>query len=67
MTTDDLQLQNFADLIWNVADDLRGVFQDDAYGTVILPFVLLRRIECALEPSREKVVKRFEILEEKVF
>lgn len=62
MTTDDLQLQNFADLIWNVADDLRGVFQDDAYGTVILPFVLLRRIECALEPSREKVVKRFEIL-----
>lgn len=56
------QLDNYANLIWKVADMLRGTFQDDDYGTIILPFALLRRIECALEPTRENVADRYKKL-----
>lgn len=60
MTHNSQQLENYSNLIWSVADMLRGTFQDDDYGTIILPFALLRRIECALEPSRQQVVDRYE-------
>ena len=56
------QPQNFANQIWAVADILHGPFNDDEYGEVILPFALLRRFECVLEPSREKVLRMSEIL-----
>ena len=39
---------------------LRGAFQEDDYGTIILPFALLRRIECALAQTREAVVQQYE-------
>ena len=45
-----------AAFIWSVADLLRGDFKQSQYGRVILPFTLLRRLECVLEPSREKVL-----------
>lgn len=45
------QTQNFANQIWAVADILHGPFNDDEYGEVILPFALLRRFECVLEPG----------------
>ena len=48
MAQNDLHLENYSDLIWSVADMLRGSFQEDDYGAIILPFALLRRIECAL-------------------
>ena len=38
--------ENYANAIWAVADLLHGPFNDDEYGEVILPFVLLRRFEC---------------------
>lgn len=40
--------ENYANAIWAVADHLHGPFNDDEYGEVILPFVLLRRFECVL-------------------
>lgn len=40
--------QNLADLIWNVADVLRGDFKQSQYGRIILPFTLLRRMKCVL-------------------
>lgn len=42
--------------IWSLADLLRGDFKQSQYGRVILPFALLRRLECVLEPSKKKVL-----------
>lgn len=47
--------QNLADFIWNVADVLRGDFKQSEFGRIILPFTVLRRLECVLEPTRDKV------------
>ncbi|MGW1730030.1 type I restriction-modification system subunit M [Streptomyces sp. NPDC001999] len=41
---------------WSVADLLRGDYKQSDYGKVILPLTVLRRLECVLEPTREKVV-----------
>lgn len=51
--------QNFASFIWQVADVLRSVFKDGEYGSVILPFALLRRFECELEPTRDAVLEMY--------
>jgi len=45
-----------ASLIWSVADLLRGDFKQSQYGRIILPFALLRRLECVLEESKEAVI-----------
>jgi type I restriction enzyme M protein len=45
-----------AAFIWSVADLLRGDFKQSQYGRVILPFTLLRRLECVLAPSKEAVL-----------
>lgn len=49
-----------AAFIWSVADLLRGDFRQSQYGRVILPFTLLRRLECVLEPSKNAVVTEHE-------
>jgi len=45
-----------SDLIWSVADLLRGDYKQSDYGSVILPFTLLRRLDCVLEPTKAKVL-----------
>ncbi|WP_272974771.1 type I restriction-modification system subunit M N-terminal domain-containing protein, partial [Alcanivorax jadensis] len=45
-----------AAFIWSVADLLRGDFKQSQYGRVILPFTLLRRLECVLAPTKGKVL-----------
>ncbi|WP_299692592.1 class I SAM-dependent DNA methyltransferase [uncultured Vibrio sp.] len=45
-----------AAFIWSVADLLRGDFKQSQYGRVILPFTLLRRLECVLEESKDAVI-----------
>ncbi|RMZ48987.1 hypothetical protein EB821_04685 [Candidatus Marinimicrobia bacterium PRS2] len=41
--------------IWNVCDDvLRGLFKPHEYGDVILPFTVLRRLDCVLESHKEE-------------
>lgn len=47
--------------IWAVADLLRGAFKAHEYGQVILPFVVLRRLECALAPTKPAVLARAEV------
>ena len=47
-------------LIWSTADLLRGDYKQSDYGKIILPFTLLRRLECALEPTRDDVLKEYE-------
>ncbi len=50
-----------ANFIWTVADDiLRGAFKAHEYGDVILPFVVLRRLDLVLEPKKDAVIKQFE-------
>jgi type I restriction enzyme M protein len=44
-----------ADFIWKNAEDLWGDFKHTDFGKVILPFTLLRRLECVLERTRESV------------
>ena len=44
-----------ADFIWKNAEDLWGDFKHTDFGKIILPFTLLRRLECALETTREPV------------
>ena len=51
--------------IWRVCDDeLRGLFKPHEYGDIILPFVVLRRLDCLIEPHKDEVVKQYnELLE----
>jgi type I restriction enzyme M protein len=53
------QMNNFkekADLIWRVADLLRGDYKQSDYGKVILPMTVIRRLDCVLEPTKQKVL-----------
>ncbi len=50
------QTNNLAAFIWSLADLLRGDFKQSQYGRVILPFTLLRRLECVLEGSKDAVL-----------
>lgn len=53
-----------ADFIWKNADDLWGPFRHTDFGRVILPFTLLRRLECVLEPTREQVLETVKLLKD---
>lgn len=46
---------SLADFIWKNAEDLWGAFRHTDFGKIILPFTLLRRLECVLEPTRKEV------------
>jgi type I restriction enzyme M protein len=50
-------IRNHAAFIWAVADLLRGDYKQSEYGRVILPFVVLRRLDCVLEPTKYKVLE----------
>lgn len=47
---------NLSSFIWSVADLLRGDYKQSEYGRVILPFTVLRRLDCVLEPTKEAVL-----------
>jgi len=49
-----------ANFIWSIANKLRGSYMPDKYGDVIIPFTILRRFECTLEPTKKAVVEAFE-------
>lgn len=52
---------NLSSLIWSSADDvLRGLFKPSEYGRVILPFVVMRRLDCVLEPKKDEVFDLYE-------
>ena len=55
--------QNLADFIWSVADVLRGDFRQSEFGRIILPFTVLRRLECVLEPTRDKVRSQYQAMQ----
>ncbi len=49
-----------ANRIWANANVLRGTYMPDKYGDVIIPMTVLRRLECTLEPTKEKVLSAYE-------
>ena len=56
MTEDKTTHSQTAAFIWSVADLLRGNFKQGQYGRIILPFTILRRLECVLAPTKGKVL-----------
>lgn len=59
-------IKNHAALIWSVADLLRGDYKQSEYGKVILPLVVLRRLDCVLEPTKAAVLERHRQLSGKI-
>ena len=49
-----------ANFIWSIANKLRGSYMPDKYGDVIIPMVIIRRFECALQKTKAQVIKEFE-------
>ena len=47
---------NLSSFIWSVADLLRGDYKQSEYGKVILPFTVLRRLDCVLEVTKPAVL-----------
>lgn len=48
-------MSKLGNFVWGIADQLRGVYKPHQYGGVILPFTILRRLDCVLEPTRGEV------------
>lgn len=48
--------QSLSNFIWSVADLLRGDFKQSEYGKTILPFTVLRRLDCVLAPTKANVI-----------
>ncbi|MDB4818320.1 type I restriction-modification system subunit M [Acidimicrobiales bacterium] len=55
-------IKNHAAFIWSVADLLRGDYKQSDYGKVILPFTVLRRLDCVLDPVKADMLTRYEQL-----
>ncbi len=57
---------NIESFIWGICDDvLRGLFKQHEYGDVILPFLVLRRLDCVQEEHKDEVVKLYNDLKDK--
>nr|WP_315050972.1 class I SAM-dependent DNA methyltransferase [uncultured Brevundimonas sp.] len=52
--------QSLSNFIWSVADLLRGDYKQSDYGKVILPFTVLRRLDCVLAPTKAAVLAEFD-------
>jgi len=59
-------INNHAGLIWAIADLLRGDYKRSEYGRAILPLVVLRRLDCVLEPTKKQVLDRLAALQGKI-
>src|SRR5260370_28327423 len=57
------QHNGMANFIWSVADLLRGPYRPNQYKDVMLPLTVLRRLDCVLEPTKEKVQEKFKALQ----
>ena len=60
-------INQLSSLIWSIADDvLRGTFKPNEYGRIILPFVVLRRLDCVLEQNKDLAITTFESYKDKI-
>jgi type I restriction enzyme M protein len=55
-----MKYQEISSLIWNICDDvLRGLFKQHEYGDVIIPLIVLRRLDCIIEPHKDEIIKTY--------
>src|SRR5690606_5036544 len=67
-TRDRMNIQTHEELkgkIWEIANRLRGPYRPPQYRLVMLPMVILRRLDCVLEPTKEKVLAQHKKLRAK--
>ena len=57
--------QDLVGFIWSVADKLRGPYRPPQYRRVMLPLIVLRRLDCVLEPTKAAVLEKKGQLEQK--
>ncbi len=57
--------QDHANLIWQIADLLRGPYRPPQYERVMLPLTVLRRFDCVLAPTKDAVLKKYEQVKDK--
>jgi type I restriction enzyme M protein len=57
--------REIADFLWQNAERMRGTYKPNEYDKVILPFLVLRRLDCVLAPTRQKVLDQVEKLKAK--
>ncbi len=62
MTT--TKVQKLSSFAWLIAEILRGDFKQSEYGKVVFPFVVLRRLDCILEPTKDAVITAYDNLPE---
>lgn len=55
-----VNIQEKANMIWNIADIIQGTFKPHQYGLVILPFTLLKRLNDTLIPTKQNVLDTYE-------
>ena len=55
-----IDVKRQVDTVFSIANTLRGTYQPDKYRDVILPMIILRRLECALEPTKDAVCSAYE-------
>lgn len=58
-------MSKLADLIWKNAELLRGAYKENEYRKVILPFTILRRLDCVLQPTRAAVLAKYKAIQGK--
>jgi type I restriction enzyme M protein len=57
--------REIADFLWQNAERLRGAYKPNEYDKVILPLLVVRRLDCVLEPTKAKVLARLDALKQK--
>ncbi|SEA89793.1 type I restriction-modification system subunit M [Acidovorax soli] len=59
-----MNASEIASFIWSIAELLRGDYKQSEYGKVILPFTVLRRLDCVLEPTKAAVVAEHQAMKD---
>ena len=59
-------IQNHPAFIWSVADVLRGDYKQSEYGRVILPFTVLRRLDCVLAPVKDDMLAQYDQVKDRL-
>ncbi|MBF0120975.1 MAG: type I restriction-modification system subunit M N-terminal domain-containing protein [Desulfobacterales bacterium] len=54
-----MNITGLANFIWSIADLLRGDYKQADYGKVILPLTVLRRLDCVLSNTKDKVLEKY--------
>lgn len=60
-------MNNFSEkssFIWSVADLIRGPYRPNQYKDVMLPLTVLRRLDCVLEPTKDKVLEKYKAMKD---